>query len=85
MTTTKNRNDVFWEEFYYEMEEESPIYNTEIWNIDGHEVHISNYDNGKTEAWIKGLGNVAYCGYAYGAKTRKEFIEEIKINIKRKN
>lgn len=76
-------NRAFNEEISNEIEEQSPIINDKILKIGGYDVHILDYDNGNTEAWVKGLGTVANNPY-WNRTSMEEFIEKIKIGISKK-
>ena len=73
-------NAAFKEEVSNEMEEESPIISDKVLKIGGYDVHILDHDNGNTEAWVKGIGDVASNPY-WNKISMDEFINKIKIGI----
>lgn len=79
----KASNEAFKEEVSNEMEDSSPLVNDKVLKINGYDVHILDYDNGNTEAWVKDIGNVAINPY-WKKTNMNDFINNIKLGISKK-
>ena len=79
----KITDSAFQEEIYSEMEEKSPVDKEEIVNINGHKVHLLYYDNGRTQAWVKGMGDIVWAE-PWEKTTKEEFLNQVKEKTKGK-
>jgi len=76
----RQRDEAFWEETHSEMEEESPVVEEEVIDIKGHKVYLLHYDSGRTQAWVKGIGNIASLE-SWEGMSREDFLKKVESKL----